>query len=202
MGFVLKCSVTEKSDASLIKVYDKSGIFNPNSNLTGYQDASTIFLASVTAASITVYITDTTTLLPSTNTVVIDVFPTLPNVVNTPYEVTALALGYTDGVIPDGMIEVIYSITSTVAGLDTVYETSVKKINYALVCCCVKALSGRLDGCGCECEDEATQTYLSAWAALKGLSRMVKDCKQPRRAIETLKSLQQTCLNEKCLSCH
>lgn len=202
MGFELKVRVTEKSDASLLHIYDASGIYSANGNLTGYQNATTVFLANVTAASITVYITDTTTLLPSTNAVTIDVFPTLPNVVNTPYEVTALALGYTDGVIPDGMIEVEYSITTTVAGLDTVYETSVKKINYALVCCCVRALAGRLDSCGCECEDEATQTYLSAWAALKGLGRMVRDCKQPNRAIETLKSLQQTCRNEKCLSCH
>lgn len=202
MGFELKVSVSEKSDASLIKVYDRSGIYSTIlGNLTGYQHSSTVFLSTVTSASITVTVTNSTTLLLSTTSYTIDVFPTLPNAVNTPYEVTAAQLGYTDGVIPDGMIEVEYSITTTVAGATRTYTASVKQIMIANVCCCVKQLAGELDGCGCECEDESTMTYLSAWATLKGLQRSVSDCKKNSKAIEDLKSLQQLCRNENCLSC-
>ncbi len=202
MSFVLKVSVSEKSDASLIRVYDKSGLYNSNSNTTGFQNASTVFLANVTAATLTISITNSTTLLISTNTVTIDVFPTLPNVINTPYEVTAAMLGYTDGIIPDGMIEVEYNITVTTAGVDTFYTASVKQILIAQVCCCTKNLQSQVDACGCECEDEATAAALYAWTLLKGLKRMVRDCKKPSKAIETLLSLQQYCVSNNCLSCH
>lgn len=203
MGFELKVSVSEKSDASLIKVYDRSGIYSTIlGNLTGYQHSSTVFLSTVTSASITVTVTNSTTLLLSTTSYTIDVFPTLPNAVNIPYEVTAAQLGYTDGVIPDGMIEVEYSITTTVAGATRTYNTSIQYINRALVCCCIKNFQAEVDACNCsDCDNGEIEASLYAWTLLKGMNRAI-GCNKPTKAIEMLKTLQSYCASNDCLECH
>lgn len=201
MALILKVSAKEKSDASLIRVYDTTGIYSAVlGNLSGWQNASTAFLTDVTAATITVYLTDTITLLPSTTSVTIDVYPTLPNIINTPYEVTAAMLGYTDGVIPDGIMTIEYNVTVTSGVVRTTYTASTNQLNYALACCCVKNLLSQVDACGCDCEDDAINAALYAWTELKGLQRAV-ECNKESKAIEILMALQQYCRGENCLTC-
>lgn len=201
MALILKVSAKEKSDASLIRVYDVSGIYSAVlGNLSGWQNASTAFLTDVTAATITVYLTDTITLLPSTTSVTIDVYPTLPNIINTPYEVTAAMLGYTDGVIPDGIMTIEYNVTVTSGVVRTTYTASTDQLNYALVCCCTAELISTVDICNCSCDDESVKTALYAQSLLRGLQRAVS-CNKEGKSIEILKALQSLCRSENCLTC-
>lgn len=199
MGLLLKNFALEKSDASALNLYDKTGLYDYPVQQTGWNNVATAFLADATAASATIYLTDTTTLLPSTTSVTINLFPTLPNVIDDPYTVTAIALGYTNGVIPDGQITIEYNVTVTIAGIPTTFTSSVNMVLYANACCCVQELISRVDSCNCGC-NSTVDDALYASMLLKGIQRAVA-CGKQNKALEILKTLSEICANNNCKNC-
>ena len=188
---ILKSSVSLVDSATALEVYDKTGI-----GVTGWSNGSNPDIADATSAVVRVYLPDATTLLPQTTYTEIDVFPTLPNISNTPYEISAEDLGYTNGTLADGWYIIKYIV---VADGDT-YTATVQKIISYTACCCVQTTEAAVDfDCGCN-----DSSYL--WKSLK-LSAMMNtlkklvSCYKNRKAISTLLEMNRLCAGTDCTDC-
>ena len=94
MAISLKELFTADSDCLSFNVFDNSGIYS--SSNTGGWGVPNAVIADASAATLTISIlTDYATNTYST-AVVIDAYPTLPNITNTPFNVTGALMGNGD----------------------------------------------------------------------------------------------------------
>ena len=202
MALRLKGKLSENGYSSA-DIYDKTGIYNPSTNQSGWEFAGNGFISDVSTATATITTPDAITLMPSTVVNIGSVYPTLPNFINTPYNISASTLGYNDGKLPDGWYVLNYAVNLTVNGVPTVKVAQSNKIFTGQVCCCVSEMQDKLDAdsCGCNGSDEKAWKYLKAKVILSGIGRAA-GCNENNRAIEMLKSLQKICRNENCSTCN
>lgn len=188
---ILKASVSLVDSATAIKVYDKTGI-----STTGWNYSGNPTLAQATSAVIRVYLPDATTLLPQTTYTEVNAFPTLPNIANTPKEITAATLGYTSGTLADGW----YIIKYIVVAAGVTYTATVQKIVTFTACCCVETAEANADF-DCDCSGDTT-----LWKSLKlrGMMNTVNklvSCYKNRKSISTLLEMQSICNGSDCSDC-
>ena len=147
MSLSLKELFTADSDCLSFNTYDNSGIYS-SSNTGGYNTPNPA-IADASAATLTISIlTDYATQTYST-AVVIDAYPTLPNITNTPFNVTGALMGNgDDSALTDGYYKIIYTVTTTGPVVNTVTK-------YVVLTCqidsCYKALANQVALCSFNC---------------------------------------------------
>lgn len=167
MAFELKMCVLQSSCEVGFYVFDKSGVFDPLLNPTGY-NAPNIATSDVDTAVLDV------TYAGATTPVSLNVFPNLPSSdVNSAYLVTPAALGLTE--MPSGLTRVTYIITGMFGGSPFTYTTTTLVLFDCELACCVsqklidaaEAVTGEC-GCNDTCREEKIKTALFLEAALEG----------------------------------
>lgn len=149
VGNILKLCVTQSSDGKSLAIQDNSGIYASN-NLGGW-GAPNSTIAQAATATITISRLEDVATNNYSVPVTIDVFPTLPNISNTPYTLTAQASGYgLDSVFPDGYYKIIYTVTGNSGGAYTITVTS-NPVLTQQIDCCYKELSNQVALCSCDC---------------------------------------------------
>lgn len=110
---------------------DITNVYNASSNPTGWEDASTLLAANVTAA--TLVVTD-----PNNTSYTVDVLSQIPDPVTGEIEFTAIT---DDNIaIIDGLYKIVYTVT---AG-DTSYEVCKQKYFYPNIKCCISKFVKRV----------------------------------------------------------
>lgn len=120
----------EKNDTTgdyEIVVTDTTGVYNASTNPTGWQHASTVLAANVTAATITISTEDSAGTVTEYDA--INVLSQIPNPVTGQFEFTAID----DVSIIDG----IYTITYAITAGGTTYTSCKEKVLYPTVACCI-----------------------------------------------------------------
>lgn len=142
MALSLKTAVTESADNKEINVYDTTGVYSL-ANTGGWETPNPPTSAALTAtASIQKRNTDGT----YSDAVVIDVYPTLPNVAETPFVVTAEAYGNgVDSEWEDGIYRLVYAVTGNNIDDSVEYFFSLT----GKIGCCYKNLAAKAAGENC-----------------------------------------------------
>lgn len=145
----LKISIQKASDCTKLTVLDKTGIYNANTNPGGY-GAPNPELAEVTAAKIDV------TYPGASAAISLDVFPGLPNVTDTGFDITLTNLGITGESLPDGLYIVTYVIdgTQVIGGNNVPFSASIT-CSIVILCtaeCCVDTAIVELARLSCDCK--------------------------------------------------
>lgn len=190
--FVLKASVSLTASATSLLVYDKTGI-----GVTGWSNGSNPAVGDATSAVVRVYLPDATTLLPQTTYTEIDAFPTLPNISNTPFEITAEDLGYTSGTIPDGWFMFDYIVVAN----GTTYEAPTVQKVFTYNACCCKEQAEAAANFDCGCNDNSSLWKSLKLAAMMNTLKKLAGCYKPRKAVDLLLEMQRTCDGNDCVDC-
>jgi len=153
----LNDSLLESDDQTSIDITDITGevsVTNPE----GWDNtvSGSVLLTDCTAATISISKRNEDGTFTDAPNSPINVYPTLPNIDETPYTITAEAAGYgTDSKFLDGIYKIVYTVANT-SGVDD-YEFSKTKY-FALtgsIDCCYKNLSHKYCTCICNCEGVA-----------------------------------------------
>jgi hypothetical protein len=152
MALELKICAVPSADCSAFNLYEETGVYAVD-NTGGYGTPNPDTTDALTAV---IDISQRNEDGSYTTPVTIDVFPTLPNVSNTPFLVTALAAGYGTA-FPDGVYKITYTVTGQV-GM-TPFTATVTSY-FAFTCgidCCFKKKAAKLANCNCGCGDLEVQ---------------------------------------------
>ena len=191
MALLLKECVDQKQDCASFDVFDETGIFHVVNNPTGW-GAPNPDIANATAAVVNVLIPDATVPIS------INVFPTLPNITNTPFNVTLALLGLGSLTkLPDGIYTVEYVVTLNVAPFIIAQTTTVLFTCQAK--CCIDKLLASLTDKNCSCEDDKAKRALQAYTMLIAAQKAAC-CGHIENAKKLLKKAQDLC-NGNCAAC-
>lgn len=160
MALELKNIVNSTQDGEFA-FYETTGAYNPG-NTTGW-GAPNEDLSNVLAVKIDAFLSDPSTYLPTSTFVTIDsgeglttsIFPTTDN--TTVFNITGAMLGYgATSKIPDGIYELIYTVTIDVGGLGNQIDVLTNRVYVIMTsqveCCLAKmAVKGILEMSGCNC---------------------------------------------------
>ena len=198
------------SDAHTLVMTDTTGAYNATTNPGGYGGVNPA-VGDFSAMTVTILRPDPETLLP-TNSVTIDVYPTLPSSSSGTFDLTALLIEGADGVLPDGWYELTVSSTYDV-GAETTVEVVNNKLIFDTAECCIDNLIVSAEGdCGCEGADEKNAKLALSVVYLYALNKRINDaeeiiesiideCGDYTRGVEMIKYLQDVCDNDGCGGC-
>lgn len=191
MALVLRVCIDQSADCTSFNVFDETGIYNAITNPTGW-GAPNPDIANATAAVINVTIPDATVPIS------INVFPTLPNITDTPFTVTLAMLGLSSlAKLPDGIYIVEYLVNLNVPPNIIAQTTTV--LFTCQVKCCIDKLLASLTDKNCSCEDskaiQALQAYTMFIAAQKAAC-----CGHIENSKKLLKKAQDLCSGN-CPTC-
>lgn len=164
-------------------------LYNSNSaspfyNLSGWQNAATALLSNATAATVSIYVTDESTLLATTtNPVVINLYSGFPNV-----NLSKHTINLSNG---DGWIAYTYSVTVT--GAAHPYTYSAYKFLSCEVDCCVEKLAAKAT-----C-DKASMKKFSEAFDIQATMKYAAKCGKMNEAVLQLKKLKRICKD--CCGC-
>lgn len=141
MALKIKFSYSQSSDAKLLYIYDTTGTYDATTNPGGYGVINPS-VGAVTSDKILIQ------KVGSSVSYEIQMFPTLPNTNNIPYEINSVLLGLgVDAQIEDGQ----YLLTREVVASAVLYRTT-KRVFFTsiLKCCADTMLDAEAPGCSCE----------------------------------------------------
>lgn len=198
MAFELKECVMSGGCSTGFYVFDKSGVYDPALNPTGY-NAPNIATSDVDTAVLSVLYAGATVAVD------IDVFPDLPSTnVDAAYLVTPAALGLTE--MPPGLTRVTYTITGTFGGDPFTYTTTkLVLFDCDLECCVAQKLivaTAAITGGDCcnECMYDKVRDALFAEAVLEGARAAT--CSGLVDVVNTdIDYLQTKCAETPCSDC-
>lgn len=150
MSLALKFSLNETDDRTQIVVKDKTGAYNVNTNTGGY-GAPNPATSDILTSTITLSLrgsdgTYTPAPIPTAS-----VFPTLPNLIDTPAYLTAFAFGYgpdVHAVFADGIYKAVFTETF-LGGSASAEKCFVLKEG---ICCCYRKAELRIAEAACACD--------------------------------------------------
>lgn len=194
MGLVLSTNVCEGSDCGSLIFSETTGLYNAETNPTGYgaPNPSTSDIVSaelvITLANGTSYTIDlfATGDFPTTNTAF-------------EYEILPTDIGYNsdNDQIEDQIITFVYTITTNTA---VKYTQTVVQAFYCQVECCVNRMFLELD-LDCDCIKDEMDEALKAYAMLQGLKAAV-NCGNNTAYTNILAQLTKLCGTNGCSSCN
>jgi len=202
MAIDLKLSYSLKPDALSILAYDKTGIYHPVNNPTGYGGPNDD-VGDFLSFSIVVKKPDPNTLLVSSDPQMwytVDVYPQLPSITGEPFVIQNTNLGLTASTpIPDGEYE--FMVTADDDG--TILTDRVRYVFYAGVFCCKEKLKSQLDlkSAGCKpCRDKMFDVMFME-LGIDGILYN-NNCGDTKAAVDILKTLKSMCEKEGCSGCN
>lgn len=178
-------------------IHDKTGIYNATRNPTGFF-APNYDIAQVTTGQLLITVPNATTLIPGTQTYTVDVFPTLPNVIGTEFELQAVDLTG-DNKFIDG----IYEFTLQYAGTwgPNLLQWRQRIAFSAQAACCLAALQIEVQQGHCKCDSIKYLDWVRGELALKAVCADMYCAKQNYTA-EALLELRQICARNPCSNCN
>lgn len=194
MALELKSSPIPNKNGT-VTFTETTGVYS-STNLTGWGTPNPE-IATATEATLTIYLPNTTTLLPdSTTSVAIDIGAEgFPNTDNTPYIVTNEALGGEANTrMPDGIYQFDYLIYINDV---TPYTVSEYVLVDSTVNCCIANLAGSVDATKCGCGKGASK-FEKASLALTA-ARFAMDCPNITNAAKNLQAAIEIC--DGCSNC-
>jgi len=197
MGLEIKQDISEWPDASRFTLDEKTGIYNPFRNTTGYGTPNPQITA-FTNVSLFVTKPDQVTLEPAGTPVIIDVTSNFPQINGTKYEVLASALGYGDDKLPDGEYDIV--VKYTLGASPQLYQFHKKEIFFAQVHCGITQLIAEVEVECCGPETQKMKDRNDGVRKLQGLVASI-NCGKTNRALELLKELKLICQRNPCKSC-
>ena len=197
MGVRVIGSVKEASDATSFLVTEKTGVYHSVRNPTGWFPPNED-ITQVTTAQLIIAPANSKTLLPGNPLSPIDVRSVLPNVIGTPYLVSAATTTNTEKFV-DGIYEfqLIYAGTWGVNLLQWRYRVAF----IAQACCCIEQLGLTVQQSGCDC---TSAPYLDWVRGKLALEAVISDygCAKANKTVEALKELKSICERNPCDTCH
>lgn len=196
MGFQPKMRVKELRDASAISIADITGVYHPTENPTGWQ-APNPSISLITEATVLVTKPDPYSLSPAGVPVVIDVYPTLPNLIGNEAEIGAVDLGYTDGKMLDG----VYDITlKYITSSGSQYSCRQIVTLFARAECCFQALIAETPT-GDICKGIQRSRDAEDATIYYNAMKLAAGCFKVNKFIELLKQLKEVCSRNPCKNC-
>lgn len=193
MALTLKDSICWGANGKYFYIYDTTGTYSAL-NLGGYGSPNPA-IANVATATLSIWNPSTTTNLPDTTGTVssaINLYPTLPNIVETPFTVTNALAGFGTGTFDDGIYYMTYTVTGTLSAVDFTYSVSCYQLNYHNIRCCLDQWNARVLACGCDKNSQDYQRYMLA--ELKFQAMLNEECcTHINKAAEFLTQLQKMC---------
>jgi hypothetical protein len=188
MSAILSFDICEKSNCSSLVFSDTTGQYDVKYNLYGYGTPN----EDITGATALVNIT-----LISGSIITINLidFPTTDKTKE--FYINGTDLGFTDGIIPDGIYKFEYIVTTSLG------EVLTQNKSIALYCnseCCVKSMLLDLDT---ECQDcfaKSSARYIQAFIMLQGL-KYTSNKGDITTFNKTLTQLNKLCSGTNCQNC-
>lgn len=132
---------------------------------------------------------------------VINVFPTLPNIVSTAFAVVSADLRYTTSTsFPDGVYTIRYVITGNGGGTAFTNEVTREFLNYCGNKCCVYNMVAAIPEADCSCNSETVDRAIFAYTMLQALKNSAQ-AGQETRAANISATLAVLCKAENCTNC-
>ncbi len=145
MSLSLSFVVLESDNSETISVYENTGSYSAT-NTGGYGSPNPT-VGSVTEATLAINLRSSDGTFAEYNT--IDVYDTLPNVLETPFEITAEDAGFgADSLFPDGIYEMVYSVSGS--GFSA--ETTQYIVLQSTINACYTEAAVTLSQCTCNCD--------------------------------------------------
>lgn len=210
MAFQIVLSYARSLDRTSIVVTDETGLYDATDNPTGYGGPNPL-PADFTTFLITAYLVDSSTALPSTTTVEIDAYPSLPSSANGTFTITSLALlGTADEQIPDGVYQ--FDLAALYGDDDTEATATNYGVFYEIAACCIQNMLVEAISCGCSGGSQKIQTLTKAYMNIIALrpymdgaelmDSPIVQCQQWNKAATAILELQDVCDNENCGGCN
>lgn len=197
MALVLQFNACVKTACTELTISELTGTYNAVSNLGGYGAPNattgqvTATILTITNPNGTVYTIDllATTYFPTTDTLLEYVIP-----------LSEIGGGTT---ISDGQWTFLYTVTTTIDTVVTVYQVT---RSYIFTCgseCCVAELLANIDDVDCNCQDTTDQImdYLKAKAFLDSL-KYAAFCGNTNAYAKLKNILDKMCAKTSCKTCN
>lgn len=137
--------ILQSDNSETISVYDNTGAYSAT-NAGGYGSPNPT-IGDVTEATLAISLRSSDGTFAEYNT--IDVYPTLPNVLETPFEISGEDAGFgTDALFPDGIYQMVYTVSGD-GFSESVTEYIVLQ---ASINACYTEAAVTLSQCACNCD--------------------------------------------------
>lgn len=192
MALILKNNICWAASGKYFDLYDETGTYSALN--TGGYGAPNPTPSNTTTAVLQIWNPTTGNLPDPTGTVssTINLYPTLPNYVNTPFQVTNTLAGFGTSAFNDGIYYMTYTITGTLSAVPFTYSVSCYQLNYYNIRCCLDKWNARIRSCGCNQTSQDFQRYMLAELKFKAMLNE-ECCTHINKAAELLTQLQKMC---------
>ncbi len=190
MALKIDFSYSQSSDAKLLYIYDTTGTYDATTNPGGYGGGTNPNIGAVTSDKILIQ------KVGSSVSYEIQMFPTLPNTNNIPYEINSAMLGLgPDAQIEDGQ----YLLTREVVASAVLYKTSKRVFFISILKCCADTmLDAEAPGCSCE-KGKLTNASILQYSIFT-LKKAFKSQKF-EKADQIYRYAQSLCKDKNCKNC-
>jgi hypothetical protein len=185
MSLIYKIEACPNNNCQLINIFDVTGIYNAISNPSGW-GAPNPAISDATSSTLSVMYPGS--VIPT----VINTFPTLPNITNTPFVISNTNL--TLAALIDGKYEFISHVVAS--GVDYYSNTTIYVL-CGVECCVRKLLAGISTDRDCCMDDAKVEAALLAQTLLDGLKASA-ECGDFANADLILAELQKICAGTDC----
>lgn len=190
MALKINFSYSQSSDAKLLYIYDTTGVYDANTNPGGWGGGGNPAIGDATSDKILIQ------KVGSGDSYEIEMFPTLPNTVGTPYVIDSPMLGLgPDAQIEDGQ----YLITRTVIASAVEYRTSKRVFFISILKCCADTmLDAEAPGCSC---DKGVLTNASILQYTIFTLKKAFKSQKFEKADQIYRYAQSLCKDKNCKTC-
>jgi hypothetical protein len=189
LALKINFSYSQSSDAKLLYIYDTTGVYDAVTNPGGWGGAN-VGVGLATSDKILIQ------KVGSSVSYEIQMFPTLPNILGTPYVIDSSMLGLgVDAQIEDGQ----YIITRDVIANSVSYRTTKRVFFISILKCCADTmLDAEAPGCSCE-KGKLTNASILQYSIFT-LKKAFKSQKF-EKADQIYRYAQSLCKDKNCKNC-
>lgn len=196
-SIILNFNICESSNCDQLVFTDTTGSYS-STNTSGYGSPNDD-ISSVTATTLT--ITDPTGIITVINLFTLS--PSFPTTDSTQeYIISPSNIGSLNTKFTDGIYIFIYSVTTVVNGVTTIYTQTVQKLFYCQAKCCIQSLFTAIDDFDCDCNQSQIEEAYQGDILLRLLQR-ASGCGSTSRFTEALTLIQSLCnTSSTCTECN
>lgn len=180
----------QSADVKTLYIYDTTGVYNVNTNPTGWGGGGNPAVGDATSDKISIQKVGSSTIYE------IEMWATLPNTDNAPFEIDSSMLGLGPNVeIADGQ----YVFTRSTVALGTTYTRAARVFLVGQLQCCADTMLD-MDRPGCTCESgrltPASILQYTIWTLRKAFKTQKFE-----KANEIYRYAQDLCKEKNCKTC-
>lgn len=149
MALSLSFSILESDNRESIYITETTGVYAASTNAGGWGTPNPAIADALTATLLFELRNEDGTY---TAYETVDLFSDLPNITETPFEITAEDAGFgTDSTFPDGIYRLTYTVTGDNGSAFSADTTDIVVLKGAIECC-YSTLAAEASACVCNCE--------------------------------------------------